>query len=81
MILNRSQASAVAQAMCALNNVCGNINATLPPVKGHSETHGDFVRVFDQDGKIKVVSVEGFETLADEVYADQNAFFAAYGLE
>lgn len=75
LILNKSQAEAVADAMTALNNVDGRIKATFGSATGES------VRVFeDEKGKITVARVVRFRTVQTRSYKDQNAFMSAHGI-
>ncbi len=67
-ILNQHQARAVADAMCALNNVSARISAELDGVIVHEDAAG-FVRV----------SV--LNSGRNETYSSQNRFMAAYEVE
>ena len=70
MILNQSQAEAVYSAMIALNNVSGHI--------ARIELDGSEVRIRETPyGRVFVDAMDG----AQETYADQTAFAAAYGLQ
>lgn len=80
MILNQSQAEAVYTAMCALNNVSGTIKVTLPLGRGNA-TARDCIRVFEDDGMVKVNRIEDFVIDRHEVYDNQAAFVTAYGLD
>lgn len=74
MILTAAQAEAIYSAMCALNNVGGALRATMPQANSEKWLK---VRECEDFGTIKVIV--GFTTA--EVYADQNAFAQAYGLQ
>lgn len=69
-ILNQAQAEAVYAAMCQLNNVGGRIDARL-----------EDCRVADRGIQICVYKCLDGEWEPGELYADQNAFAAAYGLD
>lgn len=66
-ILNQAQARAVADAMCALNNVYGRIAA-------------DVGGVLVQEGPDGVVTVGVLNTDRSETYSNQNEFLTAYGV-
>lgn len=67
MILTQSQAKAVADAMCALNNVGGYLRAAMNGVIVQQRTGGEVV--------VTRYVGEG------ESYATQGHFFAAYKLD
>lgn len=77
-ILNQSQAKAVADAMCALNNVDGKISITIP--------HKDqFIHVNDayHNGTIEIYYgdlVGNYLGTGFEKYADQADFMKVYGV-
>lgn len=68
-ILNQAQAEAVYSAMCALNNIGGQL----------SQVRAGFVRVVEHGAGHFVVSDERGR-LESEVYDNQSAFATAYGL-
>lgn len=70
MIMNQAQAKAVADAMCALNNVGGKIDCWIDGVINVMES---------RTGEV-FVHYQGVGTTLDEPYADQNAFMSAYGV-
>ena len=74
MILNNSQARAVYDAMCALNNVDATIKASF----GDESTEG--INVFEARGNVCVVRVVQYGVTESQVYANQAAFAKAYGL-
>lgn len=80
-ILNQAQAEAVYSAMCALNNVGGNIKANLPISAKVPLSPAAYIRVFEDDGLVKVVRCVDFLVKANEVYNSQAEFAAAYGLD
>lgn len=78
LILNQSQAEAVYSAMCALNNVSGRIDASMPAGGGTGARVRETI-----DGSILVAGEFRGEAHGGpwkEIYADQNAFATAYGL-
>lgn len=76
LILNQAQAEAVYSAMCALNNVGAELKATIYT----RDSAGDYMRVYQDGGAVKVVDVLGHSVENREHYDDQAAFAAAYGL-
>lgn len=77
MILTQSQAEAVYNAMCALNNVamCDGISLRFPAVvNGENE----FVKVEETDKDMIRVSIA--HSSVEEHHAGQSAFATAYGL-
>lgn len=76
-ILNQAQAEAVYSAMCALNNVGARLDAFLENAFHAREM---------ADGRVVVhivpnVTFPGSHAAEPEIYADQTAFAAAYGLD
>lgn len=72
MILNQSQAQAVYDAMCALNNVSGVLLASITDLRAPQD-----INVNGADGGVVVrVGICG----EAETYASQAAFAAAYNL-
>lgn len=69
-ILNQAQARAVADAMCALNNVCGKMDCWIDGVINVEEL---------KTGEISV-HYQGAGGTRDELYADQNEFMTAHGV-
>ena len=80
-ILTTAQAEAIYSAMCALNNVGGTIKASLPHPLKTKVTSAAFVRVFDDNGAIRIVRAFDHRTEATEYHEDQSAFATAYGLQ
>jgi len=80
MVLTTAQAQAVYAAMVALNNVGGTIKVTLPLGRGNAPAR-DCIRVFEDDGMVKVNRIEDFVIDSREAYDNQAAFAAAYGLQ
>lgn len=80
-ILNQAQAEAVYSAMCHLNNVRGFIKVTLPIHELPVAMSGTFIRVWEDDGHIKVRRSVNHDFTAEEFYDDQSAFATAYGLQ
>jgi hypothetical protein len=76
MILNNSQAKAVYNAMCELNNVNGKIKATF------EQTSVDtFTNVFEKEqGTVIVNKVVKFTIVEREVFTNQAEFQTAYGV-
>ncbi|CUJ51746.1 hypothetical protein [Achromobacter xylosoxidans] len=70
LILTPAQAQAVYSAMCALNAVGGKLETTVDEV---------LVRVGVLTGRVSVVSAFDADDRL-EIYDDQDAFAAAYGL-
>lgn len=71
MILNKAQAIAVYDAMCALNNVGGKIKVFIPAYDVLA-----CIQISEEiSGYIKIV---GFTKI--EEYTNQNGFATAYGL-
>lgn len=68
MILNKSQAEAIAKAMSELNNVCCKFSGTITVSKD------TFVSCWSE-GTFTVST-----RFTSESYDDQSAFFTAYGL-
>lgn len=69
LILSKAQAEAIYQAMCALNNVGGRLDCTLPSTDGG-------IKVCElAKGSIRIFGAN------PEIHADQSAFAAAYGLQ
>lgn len=66
-ILNQSQAKAVTDAMCALNNVYGRIAASMDGILVHEGPEG-------------VITVGVLNTDRSETYSNQNEFMTAYGV-
>ncbi len=66
-ILNQHQASAVADAICALNNVNGRIAADVGGVRVHEGPDG-------------VVTVGVIDSERSETYASQHDFMKCYGV-
>lgn len=67
MILTQAQAEAVYSAMCELNNVGGKVNNLHVGRAVVSADVGSAIHVYNPE--------------ANERYADQNTFAAAYGLQ
>ena len=68
MILSQAIAKAVYDAMCALNNVGGTLDARIGAIHVYERASGH-------------VHVEALaQGLSDEIHADQAAFAAAYSL-
>lgn len=83
LILTAAQAQAVYSAMCALNNVGGRVNAVIPlsPSDGAVDTHTANHITALPDGRILIQGYrEGERCGPLEIYPDQSAFAAAYGL-
>lgn len=72
MILNKAQAEAVRDAICALNNV--GMVADIYPAAGSAGTV--FAVYVEDDGTLLVGSLSA----SDEHYPDFDAFVKAYGL-
>lgn len=68
-ILNTAQARAIADAMCALNNVNGKIECAIGPIEVWEHKTGEVVVHYQGPGRTR-----------DERYDNQNAFMAAYGV-
>ena len=80
-ILNRSQAEAVYNAMCALNNVSANQGIQLSFV---GDWEGDMYRFSvqeDANGRVVVSQGPIPKPQKIEQYPDQADFAAAYGLD
>ena len=75
LILNGHQAKAVADAMCALNNVGALCKAKFP-LGGD----GNILTVTEtEDGEIAIRHLQGWGMIGvGEVYASQGEFFSAY---
>lgn len=77
MILNNSQAKAVYNAMCELNNINGKIKATF------EQTSVDtFTNVFEKEenGIVIVNKVVKFTIVEREVFTNKAEFQTAYGV-
>lgn len=72
-ILNQSQAEAVYSAMCHLNNVGGRIDRIY--------ADGFQVSEAAHTGRVIVQLASNHVTVPPEIYTDQSAFAAAYGLQ
>lgn len=79
-ILTQAQAEAVYSAICALNNVGGKVDASVPNLS-NPKKHGHFVLV--REMSVNAIEVRaGFAEGAErEDYRNQAAFAAAYGLQ
>lgn len=78
MILNKEQAKAVYDAMCALNNVSHTYMRT-----NFCAPNGKRISVVEVDEGISITLLQGNraeQIEAEEVYDNQSAFAAAYGL-
>ncbi|MDX9971914.1 MAG: hypothetical protein RBU21_02880 [FCB group bacterium] len=74
--LTLAQAEAVYDAMIALNDVSGRVQATIPIGDGAD------LRVFEKEsGEVHVVLVAEHIAQKWRVYDDQHAFAVAHGLE
>lgn len=76
-ILTQAQAEAVYSAMCALNNVGAELKATIYT----RDSAGDYMRVYQDGGSVKVVDVIRHSIETKEHYDNQSAFAAAYGMQ
>lgn len=75
-LLSKEQAEAVANAMAAINNVCGTVT-----IEVESETVDDaIVRVFPYRSVTRVALVRGHMLVTKEDYPTQADFLAAYGI-
>ena len=73
MILDKSQAKAIYDAMCALNNVSGKITAKF------GKQDWDFTSAFEtESGEIIVTRAYHYKTQEREIYNNQAEFAAAY---
>ncbi len=75
MILNQSQAKAIYDAMCALNNIGASIDVCLQ-IKPNEPP----VRVFEGEISGKIYITERVDGTILEKHESQNAFAEAYGL-
>ena len=73
LILTKTQAEHVMQAMATMNNVMARISVIF-----HSDIE---VTSVSQDHKGRVIVITDRAGSATEIHPDQNAFAAAYGLE
>lgn len=78
MILTQAQAKAVYDAMCALNNVSGQINRIQ---FGDLSEKAICVGQIDSSESVRVWYVEHFQTRRNENFTTQDDFVTAYGVK